>query len=109
MSENGTQIDFLRETEAIRDQITAWRRDLHRFPELDLKLPQTRKYVTDVLSSLGVPYQTFEGHDGIVALRCLGIAQAGFIGDQIHAVTHAVAGIVSRQGDTVAHIPHAQQ
>ena len=68
MPEKGTQIDFLKETEAIRDQITAWRRDLHRFPELDLQLPQTKKYVTDVLSSLGVPYQTFEGHDGIVAL-----------------------------------------
>lgn len=51
----------------LQDQMVAWRRDLHRIPELGLILPKTAKYVMDRLDEMGIAYQTYEGHSGIVA------------------------------------------
>lgn len=48
-------MDALNYAKEIKEQITAWRRDLHRIPELGLDLPQTKKYVCEKLDRWGVP------------------------------------------------------
>lgn len=52
----------------IADEITGWRRDLHRIPEIGLNLPKTAAYVTARLDEMGISYQLFERHSGIVVL-----------------------------------------
>lgn len=59
---------MLCQAKCLADQITGWRRDLHRIPELDLDLPQTAAYVCARLEELGIPYRISEAHFGIVAL-----------------------------------------
>ena len=59
---------MLCQAKCLADQITGWRRDLHRIPELDLDLPQTAAYVCARLEELGIPYRISEAHSGIVAL-----------------------------------------
>lgn len=51
----------------LSDQIIAWRRDLHRIPELDLDLPKTRAYVLARLDEMGIPYRTFHGNSSVEA------------------------------------------
>ncbi len=52
----------------ISNDITGWRRDLHRFPEIGMHLPKTEAYVKAKLDEMGISYQTYEKHSGIVAL-----------------------------------------
>jgi len=51
----------------IAEEITAYRRELHKIPELGLNLPMTRAFVTSKLDEWGIDYQTYEGHSGVVA------------------------------------------
>lgn len=53
---------------SISGEIIKWRRELHRFPETGLILPKTSAYVKERLDEMGIDYQTYEGHSGIVAL-----------------------------------------
>ncbi len=52
----------------IAEEITAFRRELHKIPELGLNLPKTRDFVTSKLDEWGVKYQTYESHSGVVAV-----------------------------------------
>ena len=59
---------FLEEAREISNEIIAWRRELHRIPEIGLILPQTTAFVKARLAEMGIAYTTFERHSGIVAL-----------------------------------------
>ncbi len=50
---------------SIEQYIIAWRRDLHRIPEVGLYLPKTREYVCSVLDKLGVQYKLHTTTSGI--------------------------------------------
>ncbi|SCZ78555.1 M20 metallopeptidase family protein [Acidaminobacter hydrogenoformans] len=52
----------------IKEDIIQWRRALHRIPETGLILPKTAAYVKAQLDEMGIPYETFEGHSGILAM-----------------------------------------
>ena len=58
----------LDEAKEINDQIIAWRRKLHKIPEIGLILPQTAAFVKARLDEMDIPYTTYEKHSGIVAL-----------------------------------------
>lgn len=53
------------------DKYNTWfinnRRELHKIPELDFDLPETTKYITSILTELGVNYKTNIGKSGIIA------------------------------------------
>ena len=59
---------FLEEAREISSEIIAWRRELHKVPEIGLILPQTAAFVKARLEEMGIAYTTFERHSGIVAL-----------------------------------------
>ena len=58
----------LDEAEEISSEIVAWRRELHKIPEIGLILPQTAAFVKARLDEMNIAYTTFEKHSGIVAL-----------------------------------------
>ncbi len=59
---------ILDEAKALSPQIIAWRRDLHRCPELGLETPQTEDYICRALDALGVEYRRGIGGHGVAAL-----------------------------------------
>lgn len=59
---------LLDEAKGISSEIIAWRRELHKIPEIGLILPQTAAFVKARLDEMGIAYTTFERHSGIVAL-----------------------------------------
>lgn len=59
---------LLDEAQAIAGEVVAWRRELHKIPEIGLLLPQTAAFVKARLDEMGIAYTTFERHSGIVAL-----------------------------------------
>lgn len=61
-------MNVLVEMESIKDEIIAWRRELHKIPETGLVLPQTAEFVKSKLTEMGIEYVTFENHSGIVAV-----------------------------------------
>lgn len=61
-------MEYLRESLKLKEDIIKWRRALHQIPETGLHLPQTAEYVKRHLDDMGVKYETFSGHSGIVAL-----------------------------------------
>ena len=44
--------------ESMNDQIVAWRRDLHRIPEVGNSLPKTAAYIQNKLMSWGISFKT---------------------------------------------------
>ncbi|MGE5629598.1 MAG: M20 metallopeptidase family protein [Caulobacteraceae bacterium] len=58
------------EAQSIEQYIIAWRRDLHRIPEIGLHLPKTREYICGVLDKLGINYKIHSGTSGIEVLIC---------------------------------------
>ncbi len=60
--------DYLAEANAIRDQIVAWRRELHQHPEMAFQEIRTAQLVASVLSALGLEVQTDIGKTGVVGL-----------------------------------------
>lgn len=58
----------LDEAKEISSEIIAWRRELHKIPEIGLVLPQTAAFVKARLDEMDISYTTFERHSGIVAL-----------------------------------------
>lgn len=61
-------IDFQAESNAIRDDLVAWRRDFHRHPELAFEEVRTAGIVADELNKLGLEVQTGIGKTGVVAI-----------------------------------------
>jgi amidohydrolase len=61
-------IDFRAEAEALRDELVARRRDLHRHPELGFEEFRTAGIVAEELSKLGLEVQTGIGKTGVVGL-----------------------------------------
>jgi len=61
-------VTTLDEAERISSEIVAWRRELHKIPEIGLILPQTAAFVKARLDEMDISYTTFERHSGIVAL-----------------------------------------
>lgn len=61
-------MDYLKKAEELREQIIKWYRELHQFPEVGLNCPQTAAYICSQLEKMGIAYQTYEDHSGIVAV-----------------------------------------
>jgi len=61
-------VTALDEAKKISPEIIAWRRELHKIPEIGLVLPQTAAFVKARLDEMGISYTTYERHSGIVAL-----------------------------------------
>ncbi len=66
-----SDIALLERALALQDQIVAWRRDIHRYPETSFQEFRTSRLVADTLSELGIEVQTGVGKTGVV----------GYIGD----------------------------
>lgn len=60
--------DYRAEAEALRSQLTDWRRDLHRHPELGFAVQRTAGIVAQVLGELGCEVRTGVGRSGVVGL-----------------------------------------
>lgn len=60
--------EFLKEALELQHKIVEWRRILHRYPEIGLKLPETENFVKKQLTAAGIEYQTYPGHSGITAI-----------------------------------------
>ena len=58
--------EFLARAEAMRDQLVAWRRDIHAHPELSFQEERTARMVADTLNDMGIEAQTGVGKTGVV-------------------------------------------
>ncbi|PKL02464.1 MAG: hypothetical protein CVV55_04310 [Synergistetes bacterium HGW-Synergistetes-2] len=60
--------DFRASAQKLQQQITSWRRDLHKIPETGVDTPQTEAYICAELDKMGVSYRRGLGKHGIAAL-----------------------------------------
>lgn len=60
--------DYRSEAEGLFSQLVAWRRDLHRHPELSFQEARTSGLVAQVLAGLGYEVRTGVAQTGVVAL-----------------------------------------
>lgn len=60
--------DFAFQAQALASQLTLWRRDLHRHPELAFEEERTAGVVADHLMRLGLEVQTGVGQTGVVGV-----------------------------------------
>jgi amidohydrolase len=60
---------MLRRTREIEDQLVAWRREFHTYPELGFRETRTSARVADVLEALGYRVRSGVGKTGVVAER----------------------------------------
>ncbi len=60
--------DFRSEAQALMDRLVAWRRDLHRHPELAFEERRTAALVADHLGRVGYQVRTGVGKTGVVGL-----------------------------------------
>lgn len=63
-----TTIDFTSEALAMKDQLIAWRRDFHRYPELAFQEVRTSGVVAEHLRDLGLEVQSGIGKTGVVGV-----------------------------------------
>lgn len=56
-----------KECKDLQNNIVKMRRDLHQIPEVGLDLPETAKYVTDMLDELGIPYVKSQKDSSLIA------------------------------------------
>ncbi|MAS34556.1 MAG: peptidase M20 [Anaerolineaceae bacterium] len=61
-------IDFRSEAQAMRDELVARRRDLHRHPELAFEEVRTASIIAEELGQLGLEVQTGVGKTGVVGV-----------------------------------------
>lgn len=61
-------MDFKERAKEISKDIILWRRELHQIPELDLELTKTSQYIQQVLKQMGIDYETYSNHSGIVVV-----------------------------------------
>ncbi|MBI1297355.1 amidohydrolase [bacterium] len=58
--------EFLARAEAMREQLVAWRRDIHAHPELSFQEERTARMVADSLNEMGIEAQMGVGKTGVV-------------------------------------------
>ena len=61
-----TSADFLSRAQAMAEQLTAWRRDIHMHPDLSFQEQRTASLVADALDAMGIEAQTGVGKTGVV-------------------------------------------
>ena len=61
-----TEIDFRKLVVSIEEDVIAWRRHFHKFPELSNKEVQTSHFIQNLLEKMGIPYRRAAG-TGIIA------------------------------------------
>jgi amidohydrolase len=61
-----SQPDFTREAEGLFDQLVAWRRDFHQYPELGFEETRTARLIAARLHDMGMEVQTGIGQTGVV-------------------------------------------
>lgn len=61
-----TSINFFEEATALKEQLIAWRRDIHQMPEIGLETPNTSAYIQSELTKLGIPFHTIINGSGVV-------------------------------------------
>ena len=59
--------EIFKEAQGMTGELVKWRRDLHRIPELGLKLPQTTAYIQERLKEMGIE-STCSDSSNVVAL-----------------------------------------
>lgn len=64
---SNTQPNMLTKAGAIQAQMSAWRRDFHRHPELGFAVTRTAARVAEICQSLGCAVRTGVGRSGVVA------------------------------------------
>jgi amidohydrolase len=84
---------MLERAEAIREQIVAWRRDIHRHPELSFQETRTARLVADSLREMGIEAEVGVAKTGVVARIGEGRPAIGIRADMdalpIDELTHA--------------------
>jgi amidohydrolase len=65
-NEMSSQSDFLTRAQDLREQLIAWRREIHRHPELGFQEHRTASLVADALRELGLEVETEIGKTGVV-------------------------------------------
>src|SRR5688572_3649876 len=58
--------ELLERAKSLQDQISAWRREIHRYPELTFTEQRTAGLVNATLVSLGIPTETEVAKTGVV-------------------------------------------
>lgn len=61
-------LNIVNEAKNIQEQIVAWRRELHQFPEVGHDVPKTAAYIQERLDEMGIEYRANVGGFGIVGL-----------------------------------------
>jgi amidohydrolase len=61
-----SNLDILQQAQQLHEQIRAWRREIHRYPELGFTETQTAKLINSVLTNLGLETQTGAAKTGVV-------------------------------------------
>jgi amidohydrolase len=72
---------MLQQAEAIRDQLIAWRRDIHAHPELSFQEHRTARLVADTLEGFGIEAQTGIAKTGVVGYLGEGLPVIGIRAD----------------------------
>lgn len=65
-------MDLIKDIKGIEEKVIAWRRDLHKIPEIGTDLPMTVAYVKKVLDEFGVEYRTDFSNDSSVLVTIKG-------------------------------------
>lgn len=59
---------LLQEAKAMQEQLSQWRRQFHKNPELGFELPQTNAFIKEQLTQMGITYKEYEDISCITAL-----------------------------------------
>lgn len=63
--------DIKEQAEALQERIVAWRRDLHKIPEIGIHNPQTQDYICAELDKMGISYRRDVGGNGCTGVVAL--------------------------------------
>jgi amidohydrolase len=61
-------MDFKHEAHKINDQLIAWRRDFHQYPEIGFDVQRTARIIADTLREFGLEVQEGVGKTGVVGI-----------------------------------------
>jgi amidohydrolase len=91
-----TGADFLSRAQAMADQLTAWRRDIHMHPELSFQEQRTASLVADALDEMGIEAQTGVGKTGVVGFLGEGKPVIGIRADMDALPIHEINDVPYR-------------